>query len=75
MTTHLKGQGPDPQRAVHRPPHQVRRYDSDDLQQGQSVETILTPTVGSTPESASMMVTSGLDPTSPHNINLTGTGH
>jgi trimeric autotransporter adhesin len=33
-----------------------------------------TPTVGPTPESASMAVTVGNDPTSPHNISLTGTG-
>ena len=33
-----------------------------------------TPTVGPTPESASMAVTVGSDPTSPHNISLTGTG-
>jgi Abnormal spindle-like microcephaly-assoc'd, ASPM-SPD-2-Hydin len=33
-----------------------------------------TPTIGPTPESASMAVTVGNDPTSPHNISLTGTG-
>jgi hypothetical protein len=33
-----------------------------------------TPTVGPTPESASMALTIGSDPTSPNNISLTGTG-
>ncbi len=33
-----------------------------------------TPTAGGTPESASLAVNAGSDPTSPHNISLTGTG-
>jgi hypothetical protein len=33
-----------------------------------------TPTGGGSPESASMAVTVSSDPTSPHNVALTGTG-
>ncbi len=39
-----------------------------------TITVTFTPTVGPTPESASMTVTIGSDPTSPHNISLTGTG-
>jgi hypothetical protein len=33
-----------------------------------------TPTGGGSPESGSMAVSIGSDPSSPHNISLTGTG-
>jgi len=39
-----------------------------------TIAVTFTPTAGPTPETASMAVTIGNDPTSPHNISLTGTG-
>jgi len=39
-----------------------------------TIAVTFTPTVGPTPESASMAVTIGSDPSSPHSISLTGTG-
>jgi Abnormal spindle-like microcephaly-assoc'd, ASPM-SPD-2-Hydin len=40
-----------------------------------TIAVTFTPTAGGAAESASMAVTVGSDPTSPHNISLTGTGH
>ena len=39
-----------------------------------TIAATFTPTGGGSPESASMSVTIGNDPTSPHSISLTGTG-
>jgi hypothetical protein len=39
-----------------------------------TIAVTFTSTAGGSPESASMAVTVGSDPTSPHNISLTGTG-
>ncbi|MGO9507244.1 MAG: choice-of-anchor D domain-containing protein [Mycobacterium sp.] len=39
-----------------------------------TIAVTFTPTVGPTPESASMAVTMGSDPSSPYSISLTGTG-
>jgi hypothetical protein len=39
-----------------------------------TIAVTFTPTAGGAPESASLAVTIGNDPTSPHNISMTGTG-